>query len=115
MSISDEAVCCTGQIEMLNGLLKSNLIGSCCCARVTVAGVINSSTATFNACSLMVTVIQAENFKQINSGSWRSKHLQASIQYMGMLHVGRNVYSFGTDKKGNILLYRHTTHSYIHK
>lgn len=92
MSISDEAVCYTGQIEMLNRLLKSNLIGSHCCAWITIAGVINSSTATFSACPLMVIVIQAENFKQMNSTMGRRKH----IQYMGMLHVDSNVYSFGT-------------------
>lgn len=52
---------------MLNGLFKSNLMGSRCCVRVTISGVINSSTVVLDACSLMVTVIQALNFKQMNS------------------------------------------------
>lgn len=57
MSISDEAVVCTAQIEMLNELLKSDLTGFHCCLWGTIIGVINSSIAT-----LMVTVIDDENF-----------------------------------------------------
>lgn len=92
MSISDEVAFCTGQTEMLNRLLKSDLIGSRCCGWLTTSGVINSSTATNNACPLMVTVIQAENFKQMNSSKGGSKY--TSI-YSTCVHS--NVYSFGKE------------------
>lgn len=76
--------------EMLNGLLKSNR----CCARqpMSISAVINSSATTLSACLLIVTVIQAENFKQMSSSMGRSKH----TQYMCM-YAYSNVYSFGTD------------------
>lgn len=80
MSISDEAVCCTGQIKMLNGLLILNLIGLCCCVMESISSVINSSKAEFNTQSLMMSVKQAENFKQADSGVERSKHTERNIQ-----------------------------------
>lgn len=86
MSISDEAVCCTGQIEMLNGLLKSNR----CRAQepASISAIINSSTATLSVGPLIVR--QAENFKQMSCSLRSSEH----IRYMCMYS---NVYSRGTE------------------
>lgn len=104
MSISDEAVC-TCQIETLNGSFKSDLIGSPCRVHVTTSAVINSSTAINKARSLMPTVIQAGNFKDVSSGMRKSEQCMHIKYKCTIIYVQSSVYSFRTDLCENITLH----------